>query len=258
MSMQQMLLTSGERLLTVDSADFDGTNDYMTRTTLVGAADSKSGILSYWVRIDSNVDFARALVINTAANAIRFISFTRGTIAGGGDVDGQIGIWGRNSAGTQILKIGTASAPSASATWLHFLASWDLAASTARVYLNDVQDETITTLTDDLVDYTVDGPAVGAGPTGGLKLNGVLAEVYFALGQYLDFSIVSNRRKFLSAGGKPVFLGADGSLPTGTAPIIYQHLDDGEAVANFATNRGTGGDFTITGTLDTGSTSPSD
>ena len=90
------------------------------------------------------------------------------------------------------------------------------------------------------------------------KLKGFFAEVSFAFGQSLDFSIVSNRRKFLSAGGKPVFLGADGSLPTGTAPIIYQHLDDGEAVANFATNRGTGGDFTITGTLDTGSTSPSD
>jgi hypothetical protein len=39
---------------------------------------------------------------------------------------------------------------------------------------------------------------------------------------------------------------------------MYHHLDNGEAVANFATNRGTGGNFTITGTLDTASTSPSD
>ena len=77
--------------------------------------------------------------------------------------------------------------------------------------------------------------------------NGALAEVYFAPGQYLYFSIASNRRKFISRTGKPVHLGTTGMLPTGTAPLVYHHLDDAEAVANFATNRGTGGNFTITG-----------
>lgn len=40
--------------------------------------------------------------------------------------------------------------------------------------------------------------------------------------------------------------------------IIYFHLDPAEAPADFATNRGTGGNFSITGALTAGSTSPSD
>jgi hypothetical protein len=39
---------------------------------------------------------------------------------------------------------------------------------------------------------------------------------------------------------------------------MYLHLDDGETVNNFALNAGTGGDFTVNGTLATAATSPSD
>ena len=54
-------------------------------------------------------------------------------------------------------------------------------------------------------------------------------------------------------------LGSDGSTPTGVAPIFFRHLSDGEAAANFAINRGTGGaDMTITGALTTAATSPTD
>jgi hypothetical protein len=85
-----------------------------------------------------------------------------------------------------------------------------------------------------------------------------MAELYFAPGQYLDFSTESNRRKFITAIGTPMDLGSDGSAPTGTAPLVYQRLAAGETVANFATNRGTSDDFSIIGTLVTGSSSPSD
>ena len=99
------------------------------------------------------------------------------------------------------------------------------------------------------------GAVVG---TGSGKIFGSLAEFYFAPNQYLDFSNIYNRRKFISSTGKPVFLGSSGALPTGTSPIIYNHINKAEAAANFALNRGTGGNFTITGILDTASTSPSD
>lgn len=81
-----------------------------------------------------------------------------------------------------------------------------------------------------------------------------ISEYYFAPGQFLDLTTQSNRRKFISAGGKPVDLGADGSTPTGTAPAMFF---SGDATA-FATNRGTGGAFTLTGSLTNASTSPSD
>jgi len=67
-------------------------------------------------------------------------------------------------------------------------------------------------------------------------------------------SIEANRRKFIDAIGKPVFLGSDGSLPTGVAPAMFF---SGDSTA-FATNRGTGGPFTLTGSLTNASTSPSD
>ena len=57
--------------------------------------------------------------------------------------------------------------------------------------------------------------------------------------------VAANIAKFRGSDGKPMRILSDGSGPTGTAPLAYFHLDDGEAVANFALNRGTGGDFTV-------------
>jgi len=71
-----------------------------------------------------------------------------------------------------------------------------------------------------------------------------IADFYVAIGQFLDLSNPANIAKFI-ADGKPVDLGADGSLPTGTAPTIFF---SGNA-SSFTTNKGTGGAFTLTGEL---------
>ena len=248
MSMHQMLIAGyANPLVLCDSADFDGVNDYMLRGGgLTGAADSKSGILSAWIRLDG----LGPNIINATGNNFIFV------LRAG---DQKFGIGGENAAGTEILLLITNTVYGAAATWLHVLASWDLATASAHLYVNDVDDLAAgSTLTDDSIDYTLANWAIGATVAGTGLVDSALAELYFAPGQYLDFSLVSNRRKFISASGKPVSLGATGSLPTGTAPIIYQRVADGAAVATFATNLGTGGDFSITGTLTTGSTSPSD
>lgn len=241
-------------LIVVDSADFDGVNDYMLRTaTLTGAADGKSGLLSFWLRIDGTTTALR-IFGNTSAGTLYF-TVTRNATSG------PVEIIGRNSAGTLILQIPTSSSFGTSATWRHFLSSWDLASGVGHMYVNDVSDIGTTTLTNDTINYDVGATYawhIGANGTGNLKVDGCLAEFYFVMNQYLNLSLISNRRKFISASGKPVHLGTDGSLPLGIVPHVYQHLDDGEAVANFATNRTGNGNFTITGTLDTGSTSPSD
>lgn len=235
-------------LLVVDGADFDGTNDHMTRGAgLSGAADSKSGIFSVWARLDGG-DGATIFLLNSNG----FSQFYRANT--------NVFIFQLvNAALSFVLDLRTSATYLAGATWLHILASWDLATPGAsHLYVNDVSDKNVVTFTNDTIDYTDTNWWISLFNGSGNRFNGALAEFYFAPGQYLDFSLASNRRKFISASGKPVHLGATGSLPTGTAPIIYQHLDDGEAVANFATNRGTGGNFTITGTLDAASSSPSD
>ena len=50
-----------------------------------------------------------------------------------------------------------------------------------------------------------------------------------------------NRRKFISAAGRPVNLGANGSGPTGNQPIIYCPTGDG------TNNLGYGGNFSANG-----------
>ena len=58
----------------------------------------------------------------------------------------------------------------------------------------------------------------------------------------------SNRLKFLTASGEPADLGADGSTPTGTQPLIYL----ANATATFQNNLGSGGNFTENGALTAG------
>lgn len=246
--MQVLFMNYGQTLSTVDSADFDGANDFMLRGAgLTGAADSKSGILACWVRIDAGDGVAARYMESTD---LRFLFVKNNT--------NTLAVGCKNSAGTEILLLRTAATFTAGATWIHFLASWDLATAAGHLYINDVSDAGTTTLTDGTIDYTVANWGIGSIGLAAPSADGCLAELYFASGQYLDFSIVANRRRFISANGKPVWLGTDGAIPTGTAPIIYQRVADGAAVATFATNLGTGGDFSITGTLATGSTSPSD
>lgn len=248
--MQSLLITYHNPLRICDAADFDGTNDNIFLDPTGNPSDSKSGILSCWVRVDGGDGTARHILSSAPLSSnFLFIMNNTNTFAIGGD----------NAAGTEILLLRTAGTFFAGATWRHILASWDLAAGAGHLYINDVPDLGTSTLTNDTIDYTQGSWALGSDLSSTNKMNGALAELYFAPGQYLDFSKVYYRRKFISASGKPVHLGTTGALPTGTAPWRYHHLDDGEAVANFVTNRGSGvDDPTLFGTLDTASTSPSD
>jgi hypothetical protein len=145
-------------------------------------------------------------------------------------------------------------------TWRHILFSWDLANSVEQCYVTDVvTGPTVTTSLDSDLSLNADQWAVGARAYSNRanKLNGAVAEIWFDT-THIDLSVESNRRKFIGSDLKPVNLLSDGSGPTGSAPLVYLHLDNGEAVANFRLNRGDGGDFSITGTLETASTSPTD
>jgi hypothetical protein len=79
----------------------------------------------------------------------------------------------------------------------------------------------------------------------GAPITGEIFDYWLGCGQFLDLSVTANRRKFIDGSGKPMALGTDGELPTGTSPAVFCH---GNA-STFATNQGTGGAFTLTGTL---------
>ncbi len=214
-----------------DGVSFNGIRQLARGANLTGITSSKQGIFSCWFR-QLNNQFLLNDSIFTA-----FQTTATALIASG--------------ASGQDVNL-TAPAVSPPDSWHHFLASWDVGLNIGSAYLDDLLvDNVISRTADEVIQYAsaVDWIVGASG------LTGILAEMYFAPGQYLNMDtlvggVPTNRRKFNQfVGGVllPVSLGTDGSLPTGTAPRLYLHLDNNESPANFSTNRGTGGNFTWNG-----------
>lgn len=241
--------------LTVDAADFDGTNDDLGRATLTAQANSKSGIFSVWLRPDAlaNVNIFDGLDTGVFSTAFNMLISN----VAAGDWDLLL----LTTAGATVIDYRcTAGGRLTTGAWQNILCSWDASTTTLHMYRNDVDAKGAGIINNaEACHGIVDEWSVGdfSGGGGG-RYDGGMAELYFAPGQYIDLSVEANRRKFISATGKPVDLGSTGATPTGTAPLVYLHLSDGETANNFAVNRGTGGNFTVTGALGTYASSPSD
>jgi hypothetical protein len=243
--------------LICDAAEFDGTNDYITRSgSMSGVSASASGILSVWLYQDlASTITPWHFYDASGSSAVLHAWLDSSGILNPFTV--QANAAGGSAASTFLAETDQAITDN---QWVHVLVSWN--GTDSHIYVNDTEakDDTDDVNNATNVDWTlVDVWRIGARATDGtFKYTGGMAEFYFAEGQYLDFSVEENRRKFISSGGKPVDLGATGSTPTGTTPTIYLHLDDGESAANFAINRAGKGNFTVTGALATSATSPSD
>ena len=229
---------------TTAAVNFDGTNDYLTHDAgLTGEADSKLGIFSCWFNRGAD-GFARWIDVKFSYMHIVF------------GFNNLFGFSFRNAAGTINFNI-TSSAIVAADGWTHVMASWNLAGPTTHLYVNGVEDNHENTANDSDVNYTQTFWTIGAEDDGDSKYNGDVADLYWNIAEYLDLSVSGNRAKFIDGSGKPVDLGADGSTPTGTAPIMF-HKADAATPANFANNLGGAGNFTVQGTLTNASSTPSD
>lgn len=227
---------------------FDGAADYLTRGgDLTGASDTKYGVLSFWVKFDS--DGTDHAILHTDGGG--FYVFRSAA-------DNKIYITAERADGTPTLNINT-SAILAADGWVHVLSSWKHDGSAeSHLYVNQVSDKTATTHNSDDLDYTRGTFYIGATNAPANYLDGCIAEVWFSLASadYLDFSVTANRVKFSSLGGSPADIGADGSRPTGNQPILYLSARPGDAASDFLTNRGSGGDFTDAGSVALSSTNP--
>lgn len=237
-----------------NAVEFDGANDYLRRTNIIHGSASSTGSISFWVRLDADTegsDYYEVIQgsVNGVSDELLSVIF--------GVVEQQFFVTMNNY---DIFAVTTPNI-SLPTGWLNFLASWEIDAGqnfkTFHVYINDTiaLDSVSDDVNESTIAYnTLNHWMVGEYFDGTFKLNGGLADLYFAPGQFLDFSVQANRRKFIDAAGKPVSLGADGSTPTGSTPAIYLKGDH----TNFEVNSGTGGNFTVTGALTAAPTSPSD
>jgi hypothetical protein len=136
------------------------------------------------------------------------------------------------------------------------------AGGTRSIYMDDTaQADNSTADLDENLDYnptTDNSIGVRGGGSTAAKMDGDLAEFWVLNGVAVDLSVTANRRKFYSATGKPVDLGTDGQATGFGNPTIYLSLRPGDAASAFATNRGQGENFTITGTLTLSATNPGD
>ena len=232
------------RPYTADGVNFDGAS-YLTRgADLIGNASGKKGTLSLWLNI-ANVNGDQFRIVQASNDQLSIQRTLADTIR----------IYARNAASSIILLMDSNSTWTSASGWIHILASWDLSVPETYMYINDVDDRAASpTETDDTIDYASPDWSVGATTGGFVSYQGDMADLYFHNSASFDLSAEANRRLFSDADGKPISLGADGSAPAGSAPIIFQS----GAVASWHTNKGTGGGFTENGALTASSTSPSD
>jgi len=234
-----------------DAINFDGSTDYLRRTSdLTGQADGKKGIVSCWVNILGGDGTTKTIYEGYSDYAYNLP--TMGT-------DNKYVFGVQQGSGTIAFRVKSTTAFTSSSGWHHLLCSWDMNGPVSHLYIDDVNDEAGgTTESNTTLNYTHSALTVGSTSTAIQKWNGDMFDYYWNSSEYLDITQVANRRKFIDGNGKPVFLGDNGELPTGTSPILFLHLDEGETVNNFAVNAGTGGNFTVYGTPVTASSSPTD
>lgn len=237
-----------------NAVDYNGSTDYLERSTAFsGAPTTGQGIFNAWFRIDGGAGTLRYLWdISSGTEICRALFLSDNTF--------QF-IIGRLDASVRYTWT-TTTAFGVSSSWRNILIYFNHnalpASRTFQVYVDGVSDGAIAENSGGAftMDYSTFNSCTVAFPKAGLNYyNGCTAELYFGPSQSLDFSSSSNRNLFRNEStGKPVSLGSNGSLPTGSSPLLYLP----NPAATTGTNAGTGGNMTIFGAPTAASTSPSD
>jgi hypothetical protein len=227
---------AGGGAYTPDAAVFDGTTQQLDRgADFDGNVDGKEGICSFWVNFNGENGIAAEFWYASGG----YVSLAR--LAYGSHINKMYvqiyGAGGLRLDGTTVLTDATG--------WHHVYYSWNVATPAGWLWVDGADDLSASTVTDGTLDYTrADHTFMGNNSP-----SADVADFYLNLATSLDPGDSNNILKFRDGDGNAVDLGSDGSIPTGSQPIAFHHLDDGQAAVNFGTNLGSGGGMNITGTL---------
>ena len=221
-----------------NGVQFDGSTISFTHSSpLTDVVDGKTFTGSFWYQND---EFGSEIVIQSdgAAFMIKAQDWGSGP---------RLTFRTENEAGTVLMQY-EVDAPE-DADWHHVLFSFDQAnPANNRLYLDGVNETFYEygpgTPIDDIVDFT--RPSIYFGFNSSAEhFDGKIADFWLEKNLFMDLDIEANRRKFISEAGLPMYLGEDGSIPTGVSPDIFLSGD----TADWHTNKGTGGGFTESGVL---------
>jgi hypothetical protein len=219
-------------------------NDYLYAGSLANTADSPRGTYSVWLKFHAGDGQLQMLSV---AQVVGIGGIVR-------TASNQFELLMQNCLGVPVLDTRTAGAYTAMSGWVHLLASWDVSANRAQLYVGDAVDQQANP---GIVPGTICYASLrwGIGGLASGQLDADVAELYADLATSLDLTIEANRRAFSDAAGKPVDLGPQCITPTGHAPTGCFTGD----LATWFTNQGTGAGFAVGGgPLAAAATSPSD
>lgn len=221
-------------------AVFNG-ESYATRgSNLTGIANSKLFTIAGVIRRQDN-GFAEQ-VIFSGANALAGSS-PKGVRVSIDKGDRSLRIRAYSGGGTEILSVksATGSVP-VSDSLVCFVASFDLSDTNKRhLLINGVNAlHTVSTYANTTIDLSLNDYSVAGMADDEDRFSGVIAYLWFRNGYYIDLSQPTNVAKFYNTTtGAPEYLGDNGELITGSAPIVYLAGQD------WLANLGTGGAFTL-------------
>lgn len=234
-----------------DGVVFDGVNDYLQSTSALStAADSQEFIFSAWLRFNSTAgDGVSQRVLHSTVGTFQVNRSSANNISLGVTSSTGGTVWGN------AISTGTYTSTSG---WIHVLATMDAANSSAQLLVNGLSDLiAASTVLNRTADFTLGHWSVGANVDASEKAYADMFDVYLNISTDLGGAAAA-LSKFRDGSGKPVDLGSSGELPTGTAPIMFLHVDNGSSANDFATNFGSGSSFTVVGTLAISTSSPTD
>lgn len=243
MILSRMLTTGGRTW--GQAVRFDGSNDYLNRgASLTGLSDGTSGTLSFWVRPRQTYNASNVGGIICASGT----GIDQGLyVVLANAIDGKMQIRASDSSTNAILDIRASMADLVTDSTYHVMASW-VTGGNRRFYVNNSLVTSTSVNTAGNIDWSGSGRgfAIGAFTDGSKKINADIGDFWFNP-SYIDLSVEANRRKFITAADEPVNLGLQGENPTGAQPLVY--FAGGPPSWNAGTNRGTGGAFTMTGSV---------
>ena len=245
------IIGSGAAAYQVGAIDMASPN-YVRSAIFTGQVASKKIIFSAWVKITAT---SGQLWQGRDAGGTSYCDITIGNVGS----NASLSVILKDLGTTTLLNISNTTGFSLNA-WHHIAAACDLTTAGARMIMVDgTNDTTVTTFanTANIAYDLCNNMGWGNNRLQSNKVPGCIAEMYLALGQYLDLTNGANLAKFRDAGNHPVDLGATGSTPTGSAPSCLSHIATGTGVAtDWATNRAGNGNWTVGGTPALCGTSP--
>ena len=223
----------------LNAVTFDGTNDGVS---IDGTSMGTSTRLTFslWAKMNDLSTFYRVFNDNGDRTQI-FIND-----------DETVAVFVRDVSNSGVFQCQTDTTTINDTTdWHHWMFSMDAATGDFHFYVDGVDESPgwCSFLSSNAY-YPNTNFRLGTDNYGGF-LDADIADVWFDVGTYIDFSSATNRELFYNAG-EAVYLGADGSLPTGSAPDLFLSGPTG----SWHANKGSAGATTEIGALTTAPSAP--